>query len=122
MKQDDFRKELVKVMPGYKWTVHRGRPFEGTIIATGIQTSGSNRLSTLRVERREREGVAQYEAKSAGFGLRAPWLHKAAGKTLANALRSLQEHYEREARKFLSHASDLQAGRTAIPEAQGGAA
>ncbi len=46
----DFRKELLAIMPGYKWTVHKtisGQKLE----ATGIQTSGFNRLSTLSVTR-----------------------------------------------------------------------
>lgn len=125
MKQAEFRAELVKIMPGYNWTVHASRSSEKLLVATGIQTSGLNRLSTLRVERRDNyasSGKPRYEVKSAGFGTRAPWLHMTADQTLARALRSLQDHYEREANKYLGHANDLARGRsepTAVP-AHGG--
>ena len=48
MKQSEFRAELVKIMPGYAWTVNSSRCSETMLVATGIQTSGLNRLSTLR--------------------------------------------------------------------------
>lgn len=114
MKPADFRAELIKIMPGYNWTVHKSRSPEKFLLATGIQSSGSNRLSTLRVERRgdyAASGAPRYEVKSAGYGTRAPWLHCATGKTLAQALRSLQDHYEAMARKYSGHAGDLQRGR-----------
>lgn len=110
---NDFRKELVKIMPGYSWTVHR--PMHGVVgflEATGIQSSGFNRLSTLYVSRRERDKSVEYEAKSAGFGTRAPWLHTNVDGTLARALRGLQQHYENKAATYRSHASALQTGRT----------
>ncbi|EOZ5126572.1 hypothetical protein [Pseudomonas aeruginosa] len=122
MKQSQFRAELVKIMPGYNWTVHASRSSEKLLVATGIQSSGSNRLSTLRVERRDNYGASgkpRYEVKSAGYGTRAPWLHTAEGGTLARALRSLQEHYEGNARKYSIHASDLQRGRIATPPTPG---
>jgi hypothetical protein len=115
MKSAEFRKELTTAMPGYSWTVHASRSSDKMLVATGIQTSGSNRLSTLSVECRENyaaSGSPRYEVKSAGYGKKAPWLHSASGKTLAQALRALQNHYEREARRYQSHASDLQIGRT----------
>lgn len=114
MKQSEFRAELVKIMPGYAWTVNSSRCSETMLVATGIQTSGFNRLSTLRVERRDNyasSGKTRYEVKSSGFGTRAPWLHATADQTLARALRSLQDHYEREARKYLGHLNDLIRGR-----------
>ena len=63
---NDFRKELVKIMPGYDWTVHRTKT-SGYLEATGTRSSGFNRLSTLSVSRREQDGKAKYTAKSAGF-------------------------------------------------------
>ncbi|MGO3563692.1 hypothetical protein [Pseudomonas helleri] len=117
MKQSDFRAELVKIMPGYSWTLQKGKATDVVMIATGIQSSGSNRLSTLRVERKEIDGSVSYTAKSAGYGTRAPWLHTTSDGTLARALRSLQEHYENQARKYQSHASDLRVGRAAIRKA-----
>ena len=114
MKRSEFRAELVKIMPGYSWTVHKGKDSDVVFIATGIQSSGSNRLSTLRVERREDDRGISYQAKSAGYGTRAPWLHTASDATLARALRSLQEHYERIARQYNVHAIDLQTGRKTV--------
>ncbi|MDU0705511.1 hypothetical protein Q8W75_04295 [Pseudomonas aeruginosa] len=122
MKQSQFRAELVKIMPGYNWTVHASRSSEKLLVATGIQSSGSNRISTLRVERRDDyagSGKPRYEVSSAGYGTRSPWLHTAQDKTLARALRSLQEHYEGNARKYSIHASDLQRGRIATPPTPG---
>lgn len=110
-----FRKELGNIMPGYKWTVHRSPRggISNQLLATGTQTSGSNRLSTLEVRRTECDGRVCYEARSSGFGLRAPWLGNGSGKTLALALRDLQNGYERHAQRYRVHASDLQQGRKA---------
>jgi len=108
---DAFRIELLKLMPGYSWTVHKSL-FEDRIEATGTQSSGSNRLSTLSVIRTQgSDGVVRYEARSAGYGLRAPWLHTNADGTLARALRGLQDHYEHRAATYRSHAAALQQGR-----------
>ena len=116
MNANEFRKELVKIMPGYEWTVHKTMA-AGYLHATGTQSSGFNRLSTLHVSRREQDGTTRYEAKSAGFGLRAPWLHTAADGTLARALRGLQDHYESMANTYHSHAAYLKAGRVVQPNA-----
>ena len=115
MNSTDFRKELVKIMPGYDWTVHKSGHPEIYLEATGIQTSGFNRLSTLRVVRREKDGVARYEVMSSGFSKRAPWLSTAQDGTLARALRSLQNHYENVGRNYLGHARDLQSARQKVP-------
>ncbi|QEE24544.1 hypothetical protein CS053_08540 [Rhodanobacter glycinis] len=114
MNSNEFRKELVKIMPGYDWTVHKTKS-NGYMEATGIQSSGFNRLSTLRVSRRERDGKIAYEAKSAGFGLRAKWLHTNADGTLARALRGLQNHYETQANSYRAHAEYLKEGRCLPP-------
>lgn len=112
MSSKEFRAELVKIMPGYDWTVHK--PTSDTCLqATGTQSSGFNRLSTLSVIRTERDGKTSYEVKSSGYGLRAKWLYTNADGTLARALRGLQEYYERTAATYNSHASDLQQGRKA---------
>ena len=110
MNANEFRKELVKIMPGYEWTVHQTKA-DGYLEATGTQSSGFNRLSTLRVSRREQSGEIRYEAKSAGFGLRAKRLHTSSDGTLARALRGLQNHYEAKANTYRSHAADLKTGR-----------
>lgn len=112
MKPNEFRKELVKIMPGYKWTVHRPY-FAGQtyLSATGIQTSGYNRLSTLVIVRREKDEIIEYEAKSSGYGLKSPWLSEYTDSTLARALRGLQDHYEYMAREYSSHAGAIKYAR-----------
>jgi Ca2+-dependent lipid-binding protein len=113
MTPKDFRAELTKIMPGYAWTVHKTSS-ETYLKATGTQSSGFNRLSTLCVVRTERDGVASYEAKSAGYGLRARWLHTHVDGTLARALRGLQDHYEAVSNTYRSHAASLVTGRKAV--------
>lgn len=108
---DNFRAELVKIMPGYKWTVHRASKDAVRLEATGIQSSGFNRLSTLSVVRTIERGRPWYRAKSAGYGLRAKWLHENGDVSLAKALRGLQEHYERVANTYRSHAAYLKDAR-----------
>lgn len=97
-------------LPGYDWTVHQTKADE-YLSATGTQSSGFNRLSTLSVSRRERDENIRYEAKSAGFGLHARWLHTNEGGTLARALRGLQDHYESTANTYRGHAEALKLGR-----------
>lgn len=110
-----FRAELRKIMPGYKWSVHKSRrvdyPLE-FVVATGIQSSGKNRLSTLEVRRSLKGDEILYEVRSAGFGTRAPWLTDLMkGNTLAQALRSLQNYYEWSAQKWAAAAGRLREGR-----------
>ena len=107
----DFRAELVKVMPGYDWTVHRQPHYVPNMLeATGTRSSGMNRLSTLHVTRID-HSIVHYEVKSAGFGRRAPWLHKNRDTTLKSALRGLQRHYETQAGLYRGHAEALKIGR-----------
>lgn len=109
---NQFRKELIKIMPGYKWTVHRPiSKSDRYLSATGIQTSGFNRLSTLEVTMRKKDDSVEYDVRSSGFGLKAPWLSEYQAPTLARALRGLQNHYETVASNYASHAADLRAGR-----------
>ena len=109
----EFRAALIKIMPGYTWTVHRQTHYyPNQIQATGTQSSGSNRLSTLSVICTERtDGTVEYEAKSSGYGTHAPWLHTNKGITLARALRGLQDHYQHMAGIYYAHAEDLKIGR-----------
>lgn len=124
MNSKEFRTELEKIMPGYLWTVHQQPKYiprgDLPLFATGIQSSGSNRLSTLEVKRSERDGRVIYTAKSSGYGTKARWLHEHTAGTLARALRGLQEHYEAMAATYSSHAAALQRGRKVARE--GGAA
>lgn len=109
-----FRAELLKLMPGYDWTVHR--QFKGAvrITATGTQSSGFNRLSTLEVTRTDLDGKVTYAARSAGHGTRARWMHENTDGTLARALRGLQQHYEDMANTYRSLAARMQTGRTTL--------
>jgi hypothetical protein len=109
----EYRAELVKIMPGYSWTVHRASPGAVVMTATGIQSSGFNRLSTLEVRRIERDGRVRYKARSAGYGRHAPWLHESDELTLARALRELQTHYEHKEQTYRAHAQYLRDGRKA---------
>ena len=118
MNANKFREELVKIMPGYKWTVSRPPKLimalgDGSVPyleATGVQTSGYNRTSTLSVIRNNRDGNITYSVKSSGFGLKS-WMAERTEGTLTRALRALQEHYEHMAQKYSAHAHDLQLGR-----------
>lgn len=113
MNVTEFRKELTKLMPGYSWTVHKTSNPD-FLTATGIQSSGFNRLSTLQVTRRQNGANAWYEAKSAGYGTKSPWMATEGNVTLARALRDLQAHYQRTAETYRSLAARLEAGRKAL--------
>ena len=110
MNATEFRKELKKIMPGYNWTIHKSSNPDLYLSATGIVSAGFNRISTLQITRREGE-YNKYEAKSSGFGLRAPWLGIRTAPTLARALRELQDHYEYEANNYSTHARALKGAR-----------
>ncbi len=107
-----FRARLIKIMPGYNWTVHRASKGATKLTATGIQPSGFNRCSTLEVTWERKPKVDWYTARSSGFGLRARWLGEGAGTTLARALRSLQDYYQRMSALHAGHARALQEART----------
>lgn len=120
MNSADFRKELVKIMPGYNWTVHRTSNPQ-RITATGIQSSGFNRLSTLEVTRIEGDSRGlSYEVRSAPHGTKSPWAHTNRDRTLARALRGLQDHYEATANTYRSLAARLQEGRKALTAPENG--
>lgn len=118
MNSVDFRKELMKIMPGYSWTVHKQNKLRpGRLDATGIQSSGFNRLSTLMVTRTEqKDGRVWYEVKSAAHGTKTPWAHETGDVTLARALRELQKHYEQQSSHFRVLADRLENGRRAVAE------
>lgn len=111
MNSKKFREELKKIMPGYKWTVRRRRMQELFLEATGIQTAGFNRMSTLLVIKRKIGDRIEYHVKSSKYSLRAPWLGEYTDETLARALRGLQDYYTNMADKYFGHASDLEGGR-----------
>jgi hypothetical protein len=114
-----FRDDLKKIMPGYSWTVHRHSKDSLHITATGTQSSGFNRTSTVEVIQSTISGNVSYTVKTAGYGKRAPtWLDKNTDTTLARAFRGLQDHYERKAGVYNSHAASLRKGRREIAEVQ----
>ncbi len=110
MSAKDFRSELAKIMPGYTWTVHKQR-YDKELEATGTQSSGFNRLSTLSVVKSDGNGQVVYTAKSAGYGLNAKFLLSHRSGTLSSALRGLQKAYESTATTHRSHAAALEQGR-----------
>lgn len=111
----EFRKKLVKIMPGFNWTVHRAGKGAVRLTATGIQSSGFNRCATLEVTFTVKNGVEWYTAKSAGFGTRAPWLGENGDVTLARALRGLQDQYRAKAATFDSAMRVLANARIPTP-------
>ena len=114
----EFRNELQNIMPGYKWTVHKTSTPD-FLSATGIQSSASHRLSTLRVNRTQKESSAWYSVMSAGHGTKSPWEARIGGTTIARALRDLQTHYQRQAAKYHQLAARLEQGRKATNEVPG---
>lgn len=108
-----FRSSLVKIMPGFNWTVHRADKAATSLAATGIQSSGFNRLCTLEVRCTRKGGQDWYTARSSGFGLRARWLAENGDVTLARALRGLQDHYRNKAALYGGQERALQNARTA---------
>lgn len=112
---NEFRAELLKIMPGYNWTVHRAISNASRLTATGIQSSGFNRLSTLRVERTVIRERPWYKVMSAGYGAKSPWKGEFGERTLARALRGLQEHYERQSNSYRALACQLENGRRPAP-------
>ena len=110
MNSAEFRKELLKIMPGYRWTVHKTSN-QKRLTATGIQSSGFNRLSTLQVTRTDKGGGPLYEVRSAPHGTKSPWAAEFGNVTLARALRDLQTHYQRQAANYRALAERLEKGR-----------
>ena len=111
--RNTFREKLMAIMPGYEWTVHRAlSKSQKSLIATGIQSSGFNRLSTVEVScSQEDPDRPWFTVKSAGYGRRALWLHKNGDITLARAFRGLQDYYLQQASVYEAHAQSLAKGR-----------
>lgn len=114
-----FRAKLTKLMPGYDWTVHKAAKGSTKLLATGTQSSGFNRLSTLEVTWSVGENGDWFTARSAGFGKRAPWLLDSADVTLARCLRGLQDRYKQTAATYAAHDRALENGRRVAESARG---
>lgn len=117
MNTNEFRAELTKIMPGYKWTVKK--PYnkcQEWCSAIGVQSAGFNRMSTLEVIRRvatQRDGspMINYDAELFGYGMRGPARASAGNVTLARTLRNLQEQCEAMRNAYGACACALQKGR-----------
>jgi hypothetical protein len=113
----DFRAELKKYMPGFKWTVSRQRISKDFFDATGIQSAGFNRTGTMKVERTDNSkmkyGGITYMVKVAGYGKNTPWLCRGTGSTIRQALRDVQETCEYHASKYESVANTIESARKA---------
>lgn len=129
--REAFRAELLKRMPGYKWTIARRassliwnpatRKHETCtqaesdaqhMVATGIMTAGLNRLSTLRVERWGGEAVRVDAALWQGTPGRVPLVRKAERlDSVASALRRLQDVCESQASWYSGAAGTLRGAR-----------
>lgn len=112
----EFRAKLTNLMPGYDWTVHKAPDDASKLVATGTQSSGFNRLSTLEVTYTSGVRGDWYTARSAGFGRRAPWLLSNGDVTLARCLRGLQDSYNRTAATYAAHERALQNARASQRE------
>jgi len=109
----DFRKEIKKYMPGFKWTVHKQRLGNDFFEATGIQSAGFNRTGTMRIERRTSHTMGiRYEVKVDGYGTKGNWLAIGTGSTIRQALRDVQDTCEWNANKYRGVATMIQDART----------
>ena len=119
MNTNEFRAELVKIMPGYKWTVKTPSRFPtdtgpgyAHMTATGIQSAGFNRMSTLEVVRRvDKDQTVEYTASVAGYGTWGPWVECVKENTLARALRQLQERCEAMRSVYVACVNALEGAR-----------
>lgn len=97
----DFRAELKKLLPGYKWTVTKST-YNSTKFATGTLSAGFNRLSTLDALRGVStiNGCAWYEIDARGYGTRSEKTARGVGNSLAQAVRMMQDELWTKARKY----------------------
>lgn len=107
----EFRKELNKLLPGFKWSVERRSPESRCMVANGIQSSGFNRTATMQVERERESGW--YKVRASGYGKNVPWLGDGYGGTLARAVRLLQDECERRASMYGTMGNTIQDARSA---------
>ena len=108
----DFRAELKKWMPGFKWTVHKQRLGKDCFEATGTQSAGFNRTGTMFVERHPSYTMGiRYEAKVAGYGKKSKWISTFSGQTLRQVLRGIQSNCEWHARDYRGVANMIQNAR-----------
>lgn len=110
----NFRDELKKLLPGYAWKVHRSDA-DLIFTADGTLSSGFNRLSTIAAHVRCDETSRWYEVSGYGSGTRGPILGHGCGRTLAQAVRLLQDGYKWKAANFAALAHQIEGARKAKP-------
>ncbi len=123
LNRNDFRAELKKVLPGYKWIVHQAYldatkdpPVRVAIRATGTFSKGMNRMSTVKVKkyRRKEDGRISYSIKSAGFGVYAQFHTAWECSTLKQAVQYLQEYYKQRKQLYAGLEWDIENGRKKV--------
>lgn len=116
-KEPDLRERLQKLLPGFKWTVHKQFTPE-MIEATGTQSRGSNRIATITVKFWPRhntipkiDSIPWYEVKIFGYGTKGEHMGTGSDWTLASAVRSVQKQLEHRADINYSLAQTIQTAR-----------
>lgn len=100
-----LRTDLRRLLPGYRWTIARGQPDQQWLEATGTISRGYNRVSTMRVNVKDVPDIGPwFEVSSSGHTGRGG---NCAGRTLARAVRGLQQHYEAMAREYAALADHI---------------
>lgn len=127
----EFKADLERVMPGFKWTVHKPSSLlrwdEPTkmhvkvtlaekdahrMTATGTKSSGFNRVATIEATYLANI-LRPFEVVVFGYGCRGPKIMAGVGKTVPQAFRDAQSKCEERAQFFGHGASLLKQGRTA---------
>lgn len=93
-----FLAELRTVLPGYRWTIRKAsvsRPDGDYMWAEGRQSSGSNRLSSMEIERRKGAGEPSYHMKLYGHGTRGLLVAYHVGASLKLAVLTMEQELRR---------------------------
>ena len=112
--QKEFRKELLKTMPGYSWAIHKSYDPRNYLYATGTQSSGFNRTSTMYVLVRRNHDEIEYETEISGYGTRAVREEPSKGPTLSIAFRGLQDYLGKRAAHYEHLHTSLVHGRNKL--------
>lgn len=112
--EKDFRDEVRKLLPGYRWVIRRRSSLAVHLEAVGAMSSGSNRLSTLTITRLDATDGPIYSAASSRGRVNARDEFRATRyRTLPQAVRALQSHYEYMAQHYAALADHIATGRQA---------
>lgn len=127
--REQFRKDLQRTMPGFKWTVHKPSSLliwdeaaklhaNATLAevdalhmdATGTKSAGMNRIATLDATYRASDGYP-FNVAVFGHGCRAPKIMDGSGKTLPQAFRDARNKCEAKEQFFGNGVRILAYGR-----------